>query len=290
MFGKEKYAKINRLLNRELDRKKTLVAVHRGAWGGNVVENTILSYRLAREMGADMFECDVSMSTDGVLYVFHDGNEKRLFGIDENITTLSSKEIDDLVYLNSISWPSCFGVERFDDVIAGFQGGELYNVDRAWNVLPQTLDVMRQYPWSLEQALVKSPVSGQVLDYLRECPQKYMYMPIVYTMEEVETVLSQNDINLVGMEIIAQTPQDAMYQDENIRYIKDRGLFVWVNAITLTGLSRSMLFGGLDDDTALRTDRDAGWGRLFDKRIDIIQTDWPYQLSVYRDECYGLGR
>ena len=85
MAGQERYKEINRILNRELAEKKTLIAVHRGAWGGNVIENTIASYEIARFMGADMFECDLAQSTDGVVYVIHDGGEKRLFGREENI-------------------------------------------------------------------------------------------------------------------------------------------------------------------------------------------------------------
>ena len=33
MAGQERYKEINRILNRELAEKKTLIAVHRGAWG-----------------------------------------------------------------------------------------------------------------------------------------------------------------------------------------------------------------------------------------------------------------
>ena len=65
-----------RLLNAHLEQNKVLIAVHRGAWGGNVIENTIPSFELALQMGADMFECDLSKSTDGVLFAFHDTYEQ----------------------------------------------------------------------------------------------------------------------------------------------------------------------------------------------------------------------
>ena len=40
MVGKKEYAQINELLNARLDAKKVLIAVHRGAWGGNIIEGT----------------------------------------------------------------------------------------------------------------------------------------------------------------------------------------------------------------------------------------------------------
>lgn len=41
MVGKKEYAQINELLNARLDAKKVLIAVHRGAWGGNIIEGTV---------------------------------------------------------------------------------------------------------------------------------------------------------------------------------------------------------------------------------------------------------
>lgn len=262
--------------------------MHRGVWGGNVVENTILSCQLAREMGADMFECDLSKSTDGVLYAFHDGGEKRMLGIESNIETLSSAEIDALTYYNSIGEASGAHIERFETIASFFKNGELYNIDRAWGKLPETIAVLKQYPWSIEQALIKSPVQQDVLEFLNACPEKYMFMPIAYSMADVEKVLSYDDINVVGIELIAKTPVDELFQDSSIQYIHSRKLFTWANAITLSGLPQQALFGGLDDDTALRKSKDDAWGELFHKRLDVIQTDWPLQLKKYRDNYFGL--
>ena len=50
MFGKEEYREINANLNRQLEEKQVLIAVHRGTWGGNVAQNTIQAYRISREM------------------------------------------------------------------------------------------------------------------------------------------------------------------------------------------------------------------------------------------------
>ena len=98
MVGKKEYAQTNELLNARLDAKKVLIAVHRGAWGGNVIEGTVPSFELALQMGADMFECDLSKSTDGVIYAFHDTQEPRLLKTQKNIRTMSSQEIDALEF------------------------------------------------------------------------------------------------------------------------------------------------------------------------------------------------
>lgn len=72
MIGKEKYKEINANLNKKLAEKRFFIAQHRGGAGGNCVENTILAFKTSLMLGADMFELDVSKSTDGKLYCYHD--------------------------------------------------------------------------------------------------------------------------------------------------------------------------------------------------------------------------
>ena len=265
-----------------------LIAVHRGTWGGNVIQNTVQAYRIALDMGGDIFECDAALSADGVFYAFHDGTEPINLGREENLTTLPSQEIDRLVCINSAYGPSGVHVEKLEDVLQAFTHGELFNIDRAWDILPQVDEIMRRYPHAIRQAVIKTPVKDEYLEFFNSCPEKYMYMPIVYNMDEVRKVLSYPDINLVGMELIAVTPEDELFQQENVEWIQQQGLYVWVNVITLSSLDKHRLYGGLDDDTALLDNPDNSWGVLLQRGIDILQTDWPMQLSRYRDAYFGL--
>lgn len=137
MVGKKEYAQINELLNARLDAKKVLIAVHRGAWGGNIIEGTVPSLELALKMGADMFECDLSKSTDGVIYAFHDTQEPRLLKTEQNVKTMTSAEIDALEFYNSIDEPSGKHVQRFEEVVKYFTHGELFNIDRSWSILAE---------------------------------------------------------------------------------------------------------------------------------------------------------
>lgn len=284
MVGQERFQEINRILNEKLEQKKVLIAVHRGACGGNIIENTIPSYKACLAEGGDMFECDLSMSTDGEMYCFHDGNELRLLGRIDNIKTLSSDEIDRTVYLNSILHPSGYHVTRFEEVLKNFTNGELFNIDRSWWYLPQVDQILQKYPEAIHQALIKTPVVDECLEFFSKCPRKYMYMPIVYNMEEVRKVLACPNINLVGMELIAKSPDAELFQDENIRWIKEQGVFTWVNTIVLSGQEKHILYGRLDDDKALLGDPDGSWGKAIDKGIDVLQTDWPSHLYQYREK------
>lgn len=281
MIGKQEYSKINHLLTKKLDEHRVLIAVHRGSAGGNIIENTIPAYKVALQQGGDILEVDVSNSTDGVLYTFHDGQEKRLLRQSDNIKTMNSEFIDRLTYFNGNSHETSRRVERLDDVLAFFRGDVLINLDRGWDIYPELLAAVDRHDM-LPQILLKGPVVREQLDFLNGYPCKYMFMPIVRTLEEIEIVLSYEQINLVGMELIADTETHPLFQDELIEKLHRMNLFVWANAINLD--DDHVLFARLDDDTSLLQHPDAGWGKLFDKNIDVIQTDWPSLLANYRDQ------
>lgn len=73
----------------------TRPVAHRGLWGDEILENSVSAYKNAVEKGYPI-EIDLHLSTDGVLYSFHDDNTLRMTGVDKNIHDLSSKEINEL--------------------------------------------------------------------------------------------------------------------------------------------------------------------------------------------------
>ena len=106
--------------------------------------------------------------------------------------------------------------------------------------------------------------------------------------EDVEAALSYPDLNVVGCEIIAFDAQTDLFSDACIQKIHDKNLYAWVNAITLGDVRTKPLYAKLDDDVSILQDPALGWGKLFEKKIDIIQTDWPAILYQYRQKILGV--
>lgn len=288
-LGQERFSENNQLLGQLLDEKKCLIAVHRGSWGGNIIQNTVGAYIASFRMGADMVEADVNSSTDGILYCFHDNHEKDVFGVDKLIKTMDSQEIESYHPLNAVSLPCARRINRLTEVLSFLPERKLLNIDRAWDIFPQLLALLDQYPKALQQVVIKAPLKAKdALEVMNNHPTKYMFMPICYSMADVEEALSYKDINIVGCEIIAFSDQDELYQDASIADIHAKGLYTWVNAIQLGDYNRKPLFGPLDDDISVLQDPALGWGKLFEKKIDIIQTDWPALLYQHRKEALGV--
>ena len=71
------------------------VMAHRGG-SLEAPENTIESFNYSLEIGSDIIETDIQLSSDGIPYIFHDDDLKRITGLEKNFNELSSSEIDEL--------------------------------------------------------------------------------------------------------------------------------------------------------------------------------------------------
>lgn len=79
--------------------RHVLITGHRGL-PSEYVENTIRSERAAIDAGANVIECDISMSSDGELFVLHDDDAKRLFNRPDvtNVEDLTIAELQAMPY------------------------------------------------------------------------------------------------------------------------------------------------------------------------------------------------
>ncbi|MBR3504645.1 MAG: glycerophosphodiester phosphodiesterase family protein [Clostridia bacterium] len=289
-FGQSRYEDVNALLNAKFAEKKVLICAHRGSWHGNVIQNTTIAYRAALMQGADIVETDTTATRDGEVFSLHDGVEWRLFGQPRSGLKLTGERLASLDTLNALGEPSAHPAQRLGEVFDFLTHGELINVDRIWRAKDLVLPLLDKYPHMLRQAILKAPPDATAIyEQLENHPVKYMFMPICRSYREIEEALSYKNINTVGVEMIAATEKDELYQDEAFRYVHDKGLFCWVNALTLSGrYAETALFGELDDDNSIWRGPAQGWGRLMDKGVDAIQTDWPALVRDYRKERMGV--
>lgn len=285
MIGHPQYVDTNAALVALLERRRPAIAVHRGSGRGSIAENTAKGIRAAEVEGADIVEIDIVSSTDGEFFLFHDGYEPMAFRIAENITTLSSAQIDELNYGWCIEQPGAYPVERLLDVLEAFPG-TFFNVDRSWRWWPRLLDVMAEHG-NVGHLLVKSPIVPDAVAALSAHPAPFPYIPIVRTPEEVEAVIADEGLNTVGFELLAQTADDPFCDVAYLSALRERGFALLLNALNLG--NRVPLYAGFDDETSMLVDPDAGWGELVRRGAGIIQTDWPGPLKAYLESFEPMG-
>jgi len=282
MFGQTQFAPLNSRLNSVLEQVGVGIVAHRGTGHASIAENTALSVKAAMLSGADMVEIDVSASSDGEFYCFHDGYEAELLGFEANLQSLTAGEIDRTSYV----WVDRPGrrarVERLLPLLATFRGTPaIFNVDRSWWRWPQLLQSLAGLDM-VDQLVMKCPAWEEAaLHRLRDFDVKFPFIPICGSPEDVYRTVGDPSINTVGVELITTTQHHPWFSPSVIEEFHGLGVFCFVNTETLT--TGIPLFGGHDDELAIQTSPAAAYGPLFDLGVDAIQTDWPWLLRDFRD-------
>jgi len=81
------------------------ISAHRGG-SIEAPENTLESFRYAVDIGSAYIETDVQLSADGIPFIFHDDDLKRLLGKDIIFNSLHSDEINQLRLFESYQIPT----------------------------------------------------------------------------------------------------------------------------------------------------------------------------------------
>ena len=87
-----------------LDYEGIEVIAHRGG-ADESYENTLESFEYSQSLGCKFIETDVQVSSDGIPYIFHDDDLKRICEIPKKFDSLKSDEIDSLTIFNNHKIP-----------------------------------------------------------------------------------------------------------------------------------------------------------------------------------------
>lgn len=274
------------LLAEKIQKNPVLIASHRGSYGGNIIENTVESFQVALLEGSDIIELDITSSTDGDFYLFHDDREQALFGETFTLSTRDSETINNLPLLNSIGNVSGKKMNTLEQALIALKGKCLINIDRAWDFGATLLPFLDQYAVEEQIILKAAPHRTAYLEQIQNHPTKYMFMAIAETKADIEKILAYSEINVIGFEVQANSENAELSAEAYINELKEAGYLVWRNALVLDDARAMLPFG---DDIAILGNPDKGWGTLITDGADIIQTDWTGLLKKYLVEYSSKG-
>ena len=81
------------------------ISAHRGG-SLEAPENTLEAFKYSLDIGCEYIETDVQLSSDGIPYIFHDDDLKRILGRDVAFNSMSSSEIDILIIFQKYAIPT----------------------------------------------------------------------------------------------------------------------------------------------------------------------------------------
>ena len=255
-----------------------LLAAHRGVNGANIPPNTLTSYKIATEMGAEVVEIDVSISKDGEYFVFHPGMEGRYIGAGIKLGELTALEIDELCLRNTDGVKTSYKIPRLSEVLEFLKGKAYINVDKFWTDIPGISRAIREAGVE-DQVLVKTYTDEKSLSLVKEHAADFMFIPMVRGKDEVTDSLLADGVKVVGTEILFSSEDDDVISEEYIKRMHGKGLLIWANSIVYN--EGDVISAYHTDDSAFKISKEHGWGWLIDQGADIIQTDWLMPLTEY---------
>ncbi len=262
----------------EAAKEKILIVAHRGTFGGNIPCNVIPAFETAIKQGADMVELDVDMTADGKLVIFHPGMEPAILNTGRRVPDMSWEELSQYRYVNYDRTPTQFPVNSFDDVFEALKGRCYINVDKFWGHPQEIYHAIKRHGM-IDQVLVKSTPSDQVLRVLSDVAPELPFMAIVRDSNPYHEQLMQSGLNYVGIEVLFADESAEVASPTYIERMHQDGKLLWVNAIIYDHTIQ--LTAAHSDDAAICGDPDFGWGWLARRGYDLIQTDWPIMLKSY---------
>lgn len=270
--------KCTNALQEARQKKRILIAAHRGVSAGNIPFNTMKAFDAALYQGADILETDITVSSDGELFIFHPKQEINHLNLDVHIEHMTTDEIHQLRYVNFDNEITEYEIPTLDDFLEKYKKRCLINLDHAWDDLPKVIEKVRRHGME-EQILMKAPAKLKFAKIMEELAPSMMFMPILKERDEFTEQLEKMNVNFVGSELVFMDESSSLIQDEYLKLQHKKGRLLWANAILYS--YKAQLSAGHTDDIAVAGDPDLGWGWLIDKGFDIIQTDWVMPLHSY---------
>ena len=134
------------------------VIAHRGG-AEESFENTIESFEYSKSLGCKFIETDVQVSSDGIPYIFHDNDLKRILNRPNEFSSLSSNEINALKIFENHKIPTLEEVlDKFPELSFQIDFKTDQVVDPALEIIKKT--------YSMDRVCIAS-FSSKRLNYVR---------------------------------------------------------------------------------------------------------------------------
>ena len=255
---------------------KVLVACHRGDWR-NWPENSLPAIESVIDMGADIVEIDLALTSDSVLVVCHDRTLNRTTTGKGLIASIPYDSIRRCYLKSGHGVATSHRMPTLREALEVCKDRIVVNIDKGYDYYDLALAVTEELGVT-EQILIKGKRPTDIVAAkFSEYPRNMMYMPIIDILKPKGQALfaeyRDKGITPLAYEICwsEYTPE----VETCMREVIAGGSKLWVNSLWPS------LNGGLCDDAAVEGDPAEVYGKLVDMGATLIQTDRPELLISY---------
>lgn len=274
------YKKTQQILDNPKSADQTLVAAHRGDWR-NAPENSIQSLEYAIAMGAHIYELDVQLSKDSVLYLMHDKTIDRTTNKKGKVSDYTWAELQTFRLRNGLGRITDHKIPSLKEFMQSSKGRIFLNFDKGFQHFQLVVQLIQKM--SMQDEVYISIDGGNSLQDIErkfgKIPADIKLMPIININKEgykeyVESYFSRK--NTMFQAVFQQENEEAF---QYLKQVRERGYLLWYNSLWAS------LCAGRDDDRAVEKNQpDETWGWLIQKGAHVIQSDRPIPLLKYIED------
>lgn len=238
------------------DAQTVELTAHRGE-SADAPENTLASFNLAWERGVKSCELDVHMSKDGKLVVSHDGDTKRITGVDKKIKESDWSELRDLDAgkFKGEKWAG----ERLPllgEMLATIPDGArcFIEVKTGPEIMPKLIETIRASGKTNKQLVIISFQANTIAEAKRQLPELKAYYLAAFKEDKEtkkvtptadELIAKAKELRADGLDLSANAVIDAAF----VRKVKDAGLELYVWTVDDAATARRLVEAGVDGIT-----------------------------------------
>lgn len=252
------FAQVDQIRERLFHSDELMIAAHRAAHLKHP-ENSLNAIQEAIDLGVDIIEIDVRVTTDGEVYLMHDQTIDRTTSGSGDIELLSSQDINQVRLLYNGEETSQ-QVPTLKEALSLSKGKIMVDLDLKTSKISEVLAVVEEL--DLFDEVIFFDSDWKVLQEIKsQYPAAYL-MPRTYKMKEVKKAYKK--LNPVIVHI------DPSFNTKEVNSLaKKYGLRTWINSL-----------GDLDNQ--LKSNPQPGIAlELISHGANVVQTDLPaFWLSV----------
>lgn len=250
-----------------------LVAAHRGDWR-HYPENSLAAIRSAVDMGADIVELDIALTSDSVLVVSHDRTLDRTTNGSGKISDHTYAEISALFLKDSDGNLTDCRMPTLYDALAVCKDRAVVNIDKGYDFYDLALTVTDALGVTGETLIKGVRMPGEVGAKFASHSGNMLYMPVINAANlSLYEAYVRDGIVPMAYELCWKERTPAV--DEMMRAMVASGAKLWVNTLWPS------LNGGLCDEAAFAGNPDDVYGKIIADGATIIQSDRPAFLLGY---------
>lgn len=255
---------------------RVLVISHRGDWR-NWPENSLPAIESVIDMGVDIMELDLKLTSDSVLVLCHDRTIDRTTSGKGAVSEITYDSIRRCVLKTGHGIKTTYRMPTLREALAVCKDRIVVNIDQGYEYYDLALSITEELGMT-DQVLIKGKRPTEVVSQkFGEYERNMMYMPIIDIQKPQGQALFA-DYQEKGIVPLAYEVCWSEYTPD-VEACMDRvisgGSKLWVNSLWPS------LCGGLCDDAAYTTTCEAIYGKLLDMGATLIQTDRPELLLDY---------